>query len=373
MTLPCCGTNGKEEKSSTRFCAACLLKLAVTRADSTNTGEYRIYDDEQGQFPIRKFYSKSIQSENRRVCDCPRCRDVLIVKIKGIKTVVNYDSDDDDSSDNDCDCSDCEAERQERIQSRLSLKTAKGISVHIPSFKAKCWYIGRKKGIARLLWKVSLLHNNFLSYQALGGDDDRGTILKLVGYGIIQRVPGKRSTNVYRIEKDNQTKLIKFFKLPKKVSENDKKSEMQLMSDLQTSVVYSAWRHLRDEYRLDRSLRMLNRFFFISFSYFGYLPPLPLNNVQELIVTALVVFGVSLIAQFVCILLVYAVVFFGVGLSVCYVLRRSNRFKECWWQAIILSYLVYRVNKSFYESPWLSWSVFFAPKAVIPLKKLLWG
>ena len=71
--------------------------------------------------------------------------------------------------------------------------------------------------------------------------------------------------------------------------------------------------------------------------------------------------------------LVYAVVFFGVGLSVCYVLRRSNRFKECWWQAIILSYLVYRVNKSFYESPWLSWSVFFAPKAVIPLKKLLWG
>ena len=399
VTLPCCGTNGRERNSSTRFCAACILKLAVTRADSANTGEYQLYDDEPDEYPVRKFYAKNTQTDNRRFCECPRCRDVLLVKIKGIKTVIDK-NDSEDESDCDCDCSDCERERQERRANRRDSKTAKSISVHIPSFKAKCWlvlscylccsmfitiyknlharysfyrYIGRKKGIAKLLWKVSLLHHNFLSYEALGGDDERGVILKAAGYGIIERIPGKRNTKVYRIDKANQTKLIKFFRLPAKVSEKDQKSEMNLLTDLQTSISYAAWRHLRDEWRIDRSLRMLNRFFFISFHYFGYLPPLPLSSVQELVVTALVLFGVSLVFQFLCVLAVYAAVFFGVGLSTCYVLKRSNNIKSCWWQAILLSYFVYRVNKFFYESSWLSWGTLIAPKALIPLKKLLWG
>jgi len=231
VTLPCCGTKGREEKSSTRFCAACILKLAVTRADSANTGEYRSYDDEPDEYPVRKFYSKSVQSDNRRFCECPRCRDVLLVKIKGLKTVLLDDSEDDDS-DCGCDCSDCEREREEKRASRLDSKTAKSISIHIPSFKAKCWYIGRKKGLAKLMWKISLLHHNLLSFEALGGDESRGEILKLAGYGIINKVPGKRNTNVYRIDKDNQTNLIKFFKLPKKPSEKDEKSEMMLVSNV---------------------------------------------------------------------------------------------------------------------------------------------
>lgn len=180
---------------------------------------------------MRKFYSKSVQSDNRRFCECPRCRDVLLVKIKGLKTVLLDDSEDDDS-DCGCDCSDCEREREEKRASRLDSKTAKSISIHIPSFKAKCWYIGRKKGLAKLMWKISRLHHNLLSFEALGGDESRGEILKLAGYGIIKRVPGKRNTNVYRIDKDNQTNLIKFFKLPKKPSEKDEKSEMMLVSNV---------------------------------------------------------------------------------------------------------------------------------------------
>lgn len=178
---------------------------------------------------MRKFYSKSVQSDNRRFCECPRCRDVLLVKIKGLKTVLLDDSEDDDS-DCGCDCSDCEREREEKRASRLDSKTAKSISIHIPSFKAKCWYIGRKKGLAKLMWKISLLHHNLLSFEALGGDESRGEILKLAGYGIIKRVPGKRNKNVYRIDKDSQANLIKFFKLPKKPSEKDEKSEMVLVS-----------------------------------------------------------------------------------------------------------------------------------------------
>ena len=53
VTLPCCGTKGRETKSSTRFCAACILKLAVTRASSSNTSEYRRFDDEPDEYPVR--------------------------------------------------------------------------------------------------------------------------------------------------------------------------------------------------------------------------------------------------------------------------------------------------------------------------------
>jgi len=117
----------------------------------------------------------------------------------------------------------------------------------------------------------------------------------------------------------------------------------------------------------------MNRLFFVGLHSFGYLPPLPLSIWQELVVTGLVLFSTALILQFVCILAVYALVFFGVGLSVCRVLRHSNNIKSVWWQVIVVSYAVYKVNKIFYESEYLRWSVFITPKAVIPLKKLLWG
>jgi len=369
VTLPCCGTNGRETDSSTRFCAACILRMAVTRSTSSNNSEYRLMDDEPDEYPVRKFYEKNSQTNNRRFCECPRCRDILLVKIKGLRPV--YDDSDDNYSENDCDCSDCEVERRERAE-RTETMTAKSISLHIPSFRAKCWYIGRKRGVAKLLWKVSLLHHNFISYEALGGDEDNANILHLTSWGIIEKIPGRRNSSLYRIDKTNQAKLNKIFQL-KDPSEKDQKSEMILMSDIGPCLLYAAWRHLRDEYRLDRSLRILNRFFFLSLHFFGLLPMLPLPWWQELIVTALIIFSTALVAQFLCVLAVYAATFFGVGLSVCYFLKCTNNMKSCWWHAVILSFLVYKLNKWFYESPYLSWSVLVAPKAMVPVKKFLWG
>lgn len=370
VTLPCCGTNGREANSSTRFCAACILELAVTRAGSANNSEYRLYDDEPDEYPIRKFYQKSLQAENRRFCECPRCRAILLVKIRGIKPVHNES--DDDSSECECDCSDCEAERRERSADGKEAKTAKSISLQIPSFNAKCWHIGRKRGMAKLLWKVSLLHHNFMPYEAIGGDEEKAIILKLAGYGVIERVPGKRNKSVYRIDKEDQTKLIKFFRLTNP-SEKDQTSENNLVMEIETCMMYAAWRHLRDEYRIDRSLRILNRFFFLGLHFFGYLPPLPLAWPQELVVTVLIVFSVALSLQFLCVLAVYAAVFLGVGLSVCYVLKRSNNVKSCWWQVILVSYFVYKANRFFYENSYMKWSVLVTPKAMVPVKKMLWG
>eukprot|EP00579_Thalassiosira_antarctica_P009393 CAMPEP_0201916172 /NCGR_PEP_ID=MMETSP0903-20130614/5873_1 /ASSEMBLY_ACC=CAM_ASM_000552 /TAXON_ID=420261 /ORGANISM="Thalassiosira antarctica, Strain CCMP982" /LENGTH=481 /DNA_ID=CAMNT_0048451923 /DNA_START=121 /DNA_END=1563 /DNA_ORIENTATION=+ len=238
VTLPCCGTHGRETNSSTRFCAACILKLAVTRPNSSNTSEYRMYEDEPDEYPVRKFYQKNVQTNNKRFCECPRCRDILLVKIKGVK-LANGDSDD-DSSENECDCSDCEAEERKRIAERKDAFTAKSISLHIPSFKAKCLYVGRKRDVAKLLWKVALLHHNFMPFEALGGDEDKAILLRLTGWGVIEKVPGKRNTSLYRIGKENQKKLIKFFRL-QNPSEKDEKSQLLLISDIEPCLVYAAW------------------------------------------------------------------------------------------------------------------------------------
>ena len=367
VTLPCCGTNGREAKSSTRFCAACMLKLAVTRPHSSNTSEYRLYDDEPDEFPVRKFYKKSLQTDNRRFCECPRCRDILLVKIKGVKPAL--EDDDDEDSDDQCDCSDCEAERKEQ---NSDVKTAKSISVHRPSFKAKCWYIGRKRGVAKLLWKVSLLYHNFIPYEALGGDEEKATILKLIGWGILGKAAGKNNTTIYRIDQTHQAKLIKFFR-NKNPSEKDQKTMSNMDQELGALVAYAAWRHLCDEYRLDRSLRLVNRLNFLALHFNDFLPPLPLSWCQEQVLTALVVVSVALILQFVCVLAVYAAAFGGVGISVCYMLRKSNNIQRNWWQIILISYCIYKLHNIFWRSPWLSWNVFISPKAMIPVKKMIWG
>ena len=360
MTLPCCGAYGRESNSSTRFCAGCVLKLAVTRADSSNSDEYHTYDDERDDYPVKKFYKESEQTDNRRFIQCPRCRDVLLVRIKGVKS-----SNDDEASDSDsspCDCSTCKAERLNK-----SPKTAKAISVHAPTFMAKCLYFGRKKGGAELLWKVSLLHHNFLSYKVLGGDEE-ALIHKLVGCGIIERIPGGMNKNVYRIDKKNQASLIRFFHLIEP-TEEESVSQFKMTLDLAMSLVFATWGHLKDEYRIDRSLRCINRVCFLALHKFGFLPPLPLDWWQELVVNLLVAYSAILASQFLCILVAYALVFASVGLSVCYVLKRSNNIKSIWWQTIIASYFVFTVCTYFWWSPFPSWRLF--PNATTAVKKLV--
>jgi len=117
----------------------------------------------------------------------------------------------------------------------------------------------------------------------------------------------------------------------------------------------------------------LNRLFALLLHFFGYLPPLPLSWWQELTVTALNAFSVAMIGQFLCVFIVYTSTFFGVGLSTCYVLKRSNNLRSFWWKAIIVSYFAYRLNKLFYHSPYLSWNTLVSPKAMVPVKAFFWG
>jgi hypothetical protein len=370
VTLPCCGANGRENNSSTRFCAGCILKLAVTRAHPSSTDEYRLVDDEPNHWPVKKFYQESGQSDNRRFIQCPRCRDVLLVKIKGIKPTSDSESSESESE-GDCDCSDCDAERRERAYKETA-KTARSISVHAPSIMAKCWHLGRKRGGAKLLWKVSLLHHNFISFEALGGDSEKPMIERLAGYGVLEKIPGKRNKSLYRIDKETQAKIINLFHL-ENPSEKEREDQYKLMAELSGCSLYAAWRHMTDDYRIDRSLRSLNREFFITFHTFGLLPPLPLSWPQELVCTALALFLTTLAAQFLCILIVYAFVFVGVGLSASYVLKRSKNIKSCWWQVTLVSFFLYRLCKFFYGNPYLSWGILVSPKATIPVKKVLWG
>ena len=118
VTLPCCGTNGREEKSSTRFSAGCLLKLAVTKSCSSENNEYTNYETEPDTFPVKRFYEKDIQNDSRRFFECPRCRSVLLIKIKGLKP-----DEDDDDSDCECMCDECVSERNRKAALRADKKT----------------------------------------------------------------------------------------------------------------------------------------------------------------------------------------------------------------------------------------------------------
>jgi hypothetical protein len=358
--------------------------MAVTRADPSDTDEYRLLDDELNHWPVQKFYEENDQSDNRRFIQCPRCRDILLVKIKGVNP-----TNDSDCSDG-C-CSDCEAERRENKETS---KTARSVSVHVPSIMVKCLLLGRKRGGATLLWRVSLLHPNFMSFEALGGDSDKDMIDRLAGYGVIEKAPGERNKSVYRIDKENQAKLIDLFHLDNP-SGTDKAQQYKLLMELSVDLWYAAWRHMKDEHRIDRSLRSLNRFFFLSFLFSGILPPLPLSWRQELVVTALVLFFTTLAAQFLCItmvyalffvgvvatlaaqfsciMMVYALFFVGVGQSLSSLLNRSNNVKSCWWQVPLVSYVLYMLCKFFCGNRYLSWAILVYPKVTFPAVKWVWG
>ena len=313
---------------------------------------------------MKRFYEENVQKDSRRFIECPRCRGILVVKIKGIQAAL--EESDEESEDDPCDCSDCVAERRARRAGRGDAKTAKSISLLLPTFQGKCKYVGRKRGVAKILWKASLLHHNFMPYEALAaGDDDKPIIMRLVGWGILE----KAGNSIYRMDREGQEKLCKI--LLDDVSEKDAKEETDLLYEFTACMMHAAWLHLRDEFRIDRSLRLVNRFFTLGLHFNGQLPPLPLSGLQELVVTTLIVFSAALAVQFVCILVVYGLAFFGVGLSVCFALRRSNNIKSFWWKAILLAYIIYQAIAIFYQSPYLKWSVLVTPRAMVPVKKIL--
>lgn len=320
-----------------------MLRMAtVVRSDEPGaTGEYDRWDDERYEYPVRKFYNKdNVETESRRFIECPRCRNLLMVKMMGLKLIPNDDDTDDEDA---CDCSDCVAERRERRANRPKTKSAVDITITKPPFKQKRWYIGRKKGIAKLLWK--LLHSNhaFISLEALGGEEQKANVVKLITWGVLHRVPGKNNENIYRMDKKEQGLLAPLFQLPKNASDKDKERERELQTMTGIDTLYSSYCFLK-VFRIDRSLRMLNQAGVVALTVWGALPRLPLSRGQAIVVTTLNIYLLSLVLQLAIILVVYLFFFFAVGYAVCYCVKRSRKTKLQLWQQGCLTLGAYGIG-----------------------------
>jgi len=371
VTLPCCGTGGKENTSTTRFCAACILKVAVTRTDSSNSGEYRPWEDERDEAPVSRFYRENRQSETKRFIECPRCRDILIVKIKGLKTRVTSASDDDSSYDGECDCSECRAERRAN-RATVTQKTAYSVSLHRGTFKGKAWFVGRKRGMADILWRAAHLHHTYIPLAALGGEKCKGDVLRLVGWGLLRKVPGKKESDVFQLDKKDQAELVKLVSPnPNNETEEELSKENGLLLHLSIDMAFTAKESLM-KFRIDQIFRLVNRFMYLFLYINRYLPAPPLPLWTECVVTAFNAFNILLVLQFLLIVAVYAGLLLGVAFTVCYFLR-NGKSSSIWWQAALFGYLAFRFSKALYYSAYVSWIGFVAPKAWIPIKKIVWG
>ena len=124
MTLPCCGNNGREETSSTRFCAACMLHLAHgVRPGQIADDEYPHYFLHELDGLARNFYGENdCQTLTTRFIHCPRCKDICVVDIKDPVTRLNVDW--------------------------TKPTNANSITLRRPKFKEKCQFVGKKIGIA---------------------------------------------------------------------------------------------------------------------------------------------------------------------------------------------------------------------------------
>lgn len=174
VTLPCCGNNGKEENSSTRFCAACILHLAH------NVRPGQIGDDEVAHYNIRDlematrfFFEHDCQTKTQRYIICPRCKDILVVNIVNPTRQVNIDW--------------------------TNPKNADSISLKQSTFSGRLQYVGRKIGMGWLLWKIAFLNPQILPLEALMGKySSKTNVLRLVSYGILKKDEG---TKIFRMKK----------------------------------------------------------------------------------------------------------------------------------------------------------------------------
>ena len=360
MVLPCCGGDGKEESSSTRFCAACLLKIATTKHSPEVSNEYSPDDEERYDSLVEQFYNNDCQTDTTKFLECPRCRDILRVNIEKI------DSDyDDDSS---CDCSVCRPGGRDWINP----ENVQSITLQSPSLEERVRYVGKKMGIARILWRAAFLHHGFMPMAALRSGGNESDVRKLASnWGILRRkVAGKNE--IFSMERDSHSELIKILGL-QNVQFNGEVfgKDDALALQLSLGMGHALYTHTC-ELRIDRTMRVLNRFSFLLLLFKGYLPPYPLNRCQELVVTGLNIFLLTMLLQFVCISAVYIVSFFGVGLSICYLLRQSGD-RSSWVIPSLISYLTYRVLNELVFSGTFVWFNLVVPNAVIGIKKIIWG
>ena len=200
--------------------------------------------------------------------------------------------------------------------------------------------------------------------------------MKLVGWGILQKVPGKRNVDVYRMNREDQTELVKLVSPdPKTETDEQLTKEFDLFLELTHDMGLAGWECVK-KLRIDRAIRLLNRFLYLLLYFRRYLPSPPMSLWQEWVVTALNGFNLALVLQFLLIMAVYAGLLFGVGITVCRALRNPEKFRSAsrwtYVSAISGAYLAYRLGKVLYYSPF-SFLGFLSPKAIIPFKKILWG
>ena len=186
ITLPCCGSNGREETSSTRFCSACMLHLAhAVRADDEY--QHNILDELPIPNIVKLFYGENdCQTLTNRFIHCPRCKDICVVVILNPRREGNSDW--------------------------TRPTNAKSISLRVPKFNERCQFVGKKVGIAVILLKIAFLHHRLIPLEGLlGGSTKKEHVLHLVQWGILKRV--KSNADIYTMEAGDHNTLKRIFEL----------------------------------------------------------------------------------------------------------------------------------------------------------------
>ena len=181
MTLPCCGNDGREETSSTRFCAACMLHLATdVRPGQIADDEYQHWDKDELDSRVRIFYENDCQTLSTRYIHCPRCKDICFVHILNPTRGVN---------------------------SNWTRPTnADFISLLRPRFNGRCLFVGKKVGIASILWKMAFFHHRLIPLEGLlGGSTKKEDVLRLVKWGILKMA--KNNPDMFMMKKGDHNEL----------------------------------------------------------------------------------------------------------------------------------------------------------------------
>ena len=304
ITLPCCGGNGKEESSSTRFCAACILRVAQTEQDAISRNEFPYGDDDLQRGPAKKFYGRlNIQTNARRCIECPRCRDIMIVNIKNPTSKRHR-------------------RRQLRLRTDWTVPTtADSVSLAQPTFSERVRYAGRKRGAAFALYNASLLHHGFLPRQIIGCES---ICTKLVQWKILRSV----NDEVLSIDRIDQAELCTLLGTDQTSSHSDDSDADEVSFFALLAIMLTSAFTFFKQWRVARSLRLLNRAVLLMLHRKGFLPSLPLNMGQEGVVTLLTCFLTSIALQFLFVSLLYCALFFGSIWFICSGLNRSKKSKK---------------------------------------------
>lgn len=192
VTLPCCGSNGREETSSTRFCAACMLHLAdAVRPGSeisiADEYQHHVVDELPTSSTVRMFYGENdCQTLTKRFIHCPRCKDICVVDILNPTRAINLNW--------------------------LNPTNAKSMSLQRPNFKERCQFIGKKIGIAVILLRIPFFHHKMIPLEGLlGRGSKEEDVLRLVKCGIIKRTMS--NADMFRMELGDQNELKKLLRL----------------------------------------------------------------------------------------------------------------------------------------------------------------